>query len=89
MPFVNLYDCMCASFHFGVEGGIWDSIALVPGSYCLHFSLYINMCHKFAAQRDAPLYVRDWHCDCSIILSAEPNLTLLSQDDNDGPVSLL
>ena len=31
--------CVCASFSFGFEGGIWDMIVLVP-DHCLSF--YFN-----------------------------------------------
>ena len=34
--FVNVYEfvCMCASFPFGFEGGMWDLIVFIP-DHCL------------------------------------------------------
>ena len=36
VSFVNVYQnlCVCHSFLFGIEGGMWDVIALIP-DHCL------------------------------------------------------
>ena len=34
----SLSICMCASFSFGFDGGMWDLIVLVP-DHCLSFTL--------------------------------------------------
>ena len=36
VSFVNVYLCVCASFPFNFEGGLWDLIVLVP-DHCLSF----------------------------------------------------
>ena len=35
--------CVCPSFSFGIEGGTWDVIVLIP-DHCLsiHFSLFLK-----------------------------------------------
>ena len=38
--FMNVYEiCVCASFPFGFEGGMWDLIVLIP-DHCL--SIYFT-----------------------------------------------
>ena len=39
VSFVNVYQfvCVCASFPFGFEGGMWDLIVVVP-DHCLFFT---------------------------------------------------
>ena len=34
MSFVNVYQCVCVCFPFGLAGGMWDLIVLVP-DHCL------------------------------------------------------
>ena len=36
VSFVSVYLCVCASFSFDFEGGLWDLIVLVP-DHCLSF----------------------------------------------------
>ena len=36
--------CVCFSFPFGIEGGMWDVIVLIP-DHCL--SIYFHMCVDF------------------------------------------
>ena len=43
MSFVNVYQivcvCVCPSFRFGIESGMWDVVVLIP-DHCL--SIYLN-----------------------------------------------
>ena len=40
VSFVNVYQiCVCPSFPFGIEGGVWDVIVLIP-DHCL--SIYFT-----------------------------------------------
>ena len=42
VSFVNVYQfvCVCASFPFGFEGGVWDLIVVVP-DHCLSFYFHL------------------------------------------------
>ena len=41
VSFVNVYQfSVCPSFHFGIEGGMWDVIVLIP-DHCL--SIYFGL----------------------------------------------
>ena len=35
--------CVCPSFHFGIEGGLWDVIVLIPDHY---LSVYFPKKHE-------------------------------------------
>ena len=39
ISFMNVYQLVCVSFCFGLEGGMWDSIVEFP-DHCLSFLLY-------------------------------------------------
>ena len=49
VAFLNVFElCVCASFPFGYEGGMWDLILLIP-DYCL--CLYLHVLYWFRALR--------------------------------------
>ena len=43
VAFVNVYECVRASFPFGFHGGIRDLIVLIP-DHCLSIYFLINKC---------------------------------------------
>ena len=47
MSFVNVYEFVCAAFPFGVEGGMWDLIVLLPDHY---LSIYFTVGKSYAAE---------------------------------------
>ena len=44
VSFVNVYQllCVCPSFPFGIEGGMWDLIVLIP-DHCLSIYFIVSV----------------------------------------------
>ena len=48
VSFVNVYQILCASsYPFGIEGGIWDVIVLIPAHCLFYLFLFRFMSHHY------------------------------------------